>query len=159
MGWIQTPVVSLGNSSWNPSVFQHILKNTPFSYENHNFSCPFLKMAISTIKRDPLPSVSAARLEVRHFHAEESPKEAPLAIHGLECPPSRSLRGFCRDSTWALKTVHISLLAIWGVDRLGLDPLPFTSLKSKKVKNKKQKFMSDCGNHQEAVMKQKKLRA
>ena len=35
-----------------------------------------------------------------------------------------------------------SLFAIWGVDPLGLDPLPFKSQKNAK---KSQKFMSDCG--------------
>ena len=44
-----------------------------------------------------------------------------------------------------------SLLAIWGVDPSGLDPIPFKS----KKKQKSQKFM---WYHQEAVMKQKKLR-
>ena len=46
-----------------------------------------------------------------------------------------------------------SLFAIWGVDPSGLDPMPF---KFQKQKRKKQKFM---WYHQEAVMKQKKLRA
>ena len=53
-----------------------------------------------------------------------------IQIHNL------MLRNFQR-----VRYGDISLFAIWGVDPLGLDPIPFKSQK----KTKSQKFMSDCG--------------
>lgn len=78
-----------GNPSEEAQLQQMFLTLNPGYQESENTEGPDVESTLEEVSKTASGRVSFSHPDdVRHFHAEDSPKKAPLAIHGLEPSPA-----------------------------------------------------------------------